>query len=106
MKDGIIIINAARGGLIDNQALIRGIENQKIGALGLDTIEEEDEIFHMNRMKDIIKNRDMAYLKQFPNVVMTQHMAFYTDSSVNSMITCGIEGLVQMYNNEQCGAEL
>ena len=94
MKDGVILINAARGELMDIQALIKGIEDQKIGALGLDVIENENGIYHMDRKSDIIQNRDMAYLRQFPNVVLTQHMAFYTDSATESMVRCGVEGLV------------
>ena len=92
MKDGVILINAARGELMDIQALIKGIEDQKIGALGLDVIENENGIYHMDRKSDIIQNRDMAYLRQFPNVVLTQHMAFYTDSATESMVRCGVEG--------------
>lgn len=95
MKDGVILINAARGELMDIQALIKGIEDQKIGALGLDVIENENGIYHMDRKSDIIQNRDMAYLRQFPNVVLTQHMAFYTDSATESMGRCGVEGLVE-----------
>ena len=38
----------------------------------------------------------MAYLRQFPNVIMTQHMAFYTDRAVASMVWGGLEGLVRM----------
>ena len=95
MKDGVILINAARGELMDIQALIKGIEDQKIGALGLDVIENENGINHMDRKSDIIQNRDMAYLRQFPNVVLTQHMAFYTDSATESMVRCGVEGLVE-----------
>ena len=39
MKDGVVLVNCARGGLMDMQALIEGIESEKIGALGLDTVE-------------------------------------------------------------------
>ena len=56
--------------------MIRGIETQKIGALALDVFDKEDGIYHENRRDDILSNRDMAYLRQFPNVIMTQHMAF------------------------------
>ena len=41
MKDGVVIINTARGGLIDTRALIDGIEDGKVGAAGLDVIEDE-----------------------------------------------------------------
>lgn len=96
MKDGVILINTARGSLIEVNALIEGIESQKIGALGVDVFENEESIFHQDRRSDIISNRDMAYIRQFPNTVMTQHMAFYTLEAVESMVRCGIENILSM----------
>lgn len=93
MKDGVILINCARGVLMDSEDLIEGIEQKKIGGLGLDCFEYEEGIYHQNRRDDIISNRSMAYLRQFPNVVMTQHMAFYTDAAVFRMVQCGVEGI-------------
>ncbi|MFW5630682.1 MAG: hypothetical protein ACOCNB_07850 [Acetivibrio ethanolgignens] len=45
----------------------------------------------------IISNRDMAYLRQFSNVTMTQHMAFYTDAAVSSMVEGAILSLDAFY---------
>jgi len=90
MKKGITIINCARGELMDVNALIEGIENEQIGSLGLDVIEHESGIYHEDKRSDIIKNRNMAYLRQFPNVTMTQHIAFYTDAAVKSMGEGGV----------------
>ena len=58
------------------------------------------------RRDDIISNRDMAYLRQFPNVIMTQHMAFYTDAAVQSMVFCGIEGLCDFAKTGHTATEL
>ncbi len=96
MKDGVILLNCARGELMDMNDMIQGIEDRKIGGLGLDVFEKEEGIYHQDRRWDIIKNREMAYLRQFPNVIMTQHMAFYTDRAVASMVWGGLEGLVRM----------
>lgn len=106
MKDGVVIINCARGDLADVDALIKGIERGKIGALGLDVVEFEEGITHVDHRIDILSNRHMAYLRQFRNVVMTQHMAFYTDTAVRSMVRCGVEGLVQMAQTGTCPTEL
>ena len=106
MKDGVILINTARGELMDIRALTEGIESKKIGALAMDVFENEQEIYHQDLKNDIIKNRDMAYLRQFPNVVLTQHMAFYTNADVESMITCGIESLVCFAKGEPYACEL
>ena len=95
MKDGVVLINTARGELFDIQTLIAGIESEKIGALAMDVFEGEDGIYHENRLPDILRNRDMAYLRQFPNVILTPHMAFYTQLSMDSMITISIESLLE-----------
>lgn len=106
MKDGVILINCARGALMDIQALTEGIEQEKIGALGLDTVEDEEGIVHRNRKTDIFSDREIAYLRQFKNVVYTYHMAFYTDAAVRSMVECGILGILQMEKGETCPTQL
>jgi lactate dehydrogenase-like 2-hydroxyacid dehydrogenase len=99
MKDGVVLINCARGELMNTDALIDNIENKKIGALAIDCLEKEQGIYHFDRRNDIFSNREMAYLRQFPNVIMTQHMAFYTDAAVSSMVRCGVEGLYKMFTS-------
>ena len=78
----------------------------QIGALGLDCIEYEEDIVHRDLRTDILSNRDMAYLRQFKNVIHTQHMAFYTDSAVKSMVYCGVRGLVEMAAGKECPTQL
>lgn len=95
MKDGVILINTARGELFDIRALIDGIEEKKIGGLAMDVFEGEDGIYHENRIADILRNRDMAYLRQFPNVILTPHMAFYTQLSMDSMMQISMECLIE-----------
>lgn len=106
MKDGVILINCARGELTDIDALVEGIETMKIGALGMDTVEGEEGIVHEDRRVDIIPNRNWFYLRQFRNVSMTQHMAFYTREAVDSMVRCGVEGILQMARGDKCDTEL
>lgn len=106
MKKNVILVNCARGELMDIESVIRGVEDEKIGAVALDVFENENGIYHHDRKTDIIKNREMAYLRQFPNVIMTQHMAFYTDAAVESMVKCGILGIYQMITAGTCDTEL
>ena len=102
MKDGVILINTARGSLMSLSTLIKGIETKKIGALGLDVVEYEEGLYHRDLRSDIISNRDIAYLRQFPNVTMTQHMAFYTQEAVESMVRCGVENLWECAKKGDC----
>ena len=101
MKDGVVLINCSRGSLMDIKSLINHIESGKIGALGLDCLENEESIIHRDLRTDILSNRDMAYIRQFKNVVYSQHMAFYTDSAVKSMVECSVLGIHQMAKGEE-----
>ncbi len=100
MKDGVTLINCARGELMEIPDLIEGIENEKIGALALDVFENETGIFHHDRRMDIISNRDMAYIRQFPNVILTHHIAFYTDAAVNGMVSTSTKRLVEAFQDK------
>jgi len=106
MKQGVVIINTARGELMNFPDLIEGIESKKIGALALDVFENENEIYHHSFSTDIIKNKDMAYLRQFPNVILTQHMAFFTDSAVEEMIYNSLKNLIDFAKTGTCKYEL
>ncbi len=106
MKKGVIIINTARGELMNIADLIDGIESEKIGALALDVFENENEIYHHSFSTGIIKNKDMAYLRQFPNVILTQHMAFFTDSAVEEMISESLKNLISFEKTGTCKNEL
>ena len=91
MQDGVVLINTARGGLIDTKALIDGMESCKIGAAGLDVIEDEFGMYYFDRKADVLSKRDLYILRGFPNVIVTPHMAFYTDQAVSDMVKHSIE---------------
>ena len=55
MKDGVIIINAARGGVLDEDALLEGLNSGKIGAVGLDVYENEP-----NPREDLLSHEKIA----------------------------------------------
>ncbi len=93
MKDGVLIINTARGGLIDTDALIAALESEKIGGAGLDTIEQEEGIAHIDLRARIVNKRDVFYLKQFPNVIFTSHYAFFTEEATTAMVECALKSL-------------
>jgi D-lactate dehydrogenase len=77
MKPGTIFVNTARGGLVDTQALIKGIRSGKIGACGLDVYEEEGPNVFKNRSSAVMESVTST-LCAFPNVVVTSHQAFFT----------------------------
>lgn len=86
MKQGVMLINCARGSLIDTDAMIAGIESGKIGFAGLDVIEDEQALYYFNRMGEPLHNPKLAILRSYANVIVTPHTAFYTDEAVANMV--------------------
>src|SRR5471030_2810748 len=94
MKNGVYIINTARGSLINTNDLIEAIEEKKIGGVALDVIEHEENIYYNDLKGDILCNKDLAVLKSFPNVILTPHTAFYTDQAVSDMVENSIKSCI------------
>lgn len=101
MKAGVIIINCARGSLIDTEALIAGIESRKIGFAGLDVVEHESGLYYFNRMGEPLHNPQLAILRSYSNVVVTPHTAFYTDEAVSNMAENSIIGAMKFISGEK-----
>lgn len=106
MKDGVIIINCARGALIDTDALIEGIENGKVGFAGLDVVEHESGLYYFNRMGEPLGNPKLAILRSYSNVVVTPHTAFYTDEAVSNMAENSIIGAMKFISGEHGSFEV
>ncbi|QTL97939.1 lactate dehydrogenase [Iocasia frigidifontis] len=86
MKDGVYIINTARGSLINTKELIAALENKKISGAALDVIEGEADLYYNDLKCQVLSNRELAILKSYPNVIITPHTAFYTDQAVSDMV--------------------
>lgn len=99
MKDGVVIVNTARGSIIDTPAFIDAVEDGKIGAAALDVIEKELGIFYGDYKYQVIGHREMSILKDLPNVLMLPHMAFYTENAVSDMVEHSIAHIVNRDGN-------
>lgn len=86
MKNGVFIINTARGSLINTSDLIEAIEQKKIGGAALDVIEQESSLYYNDLKGEVLNNRELAILKSYPNIIVTPHTAFYTDQAVSDMV--------------------
>jgi len=77
MKDGVYIINCARGELIDTDALIKGLDSGKVGGAGLDVVDDENSVFgKVWSSIDNIPNEKIRNLAKRLNVIVTPHSAF------------------------------
>lgn len=101
MKKGVLLINTARGALIDSEDLIEALEKEWIGGAGIDTLEEEEGVAHVHVGTKIIDKRSLLYLKQFPNVILTQHYAFFTEEAAKAMVESSLLGLKAAWLGEE-----
>lgn len=100
MKQDVVIINCARGALIDTDALIDGIESGKVGFAGLDVVEHESGLYYFNRMGEPLHNPKLAILRSYSNVLVSPHTAFYTEEAVANMAENSIIGSMKYMNGE------
>ncbi|MBP3815396.1 MAG: lactate dehydrogenase [Firmicutes bacterium] len=93
MKDGVIIVNCARGHLINTGDMIDYLTNGKIGIAALDVLEREAGLYYNDLSGRVIDNPEMATLKKMQNVIFAPHMAFYTEEAVSNMVENSIKGI-------------
>lgn len=101
MKEDVIFINTARGMVVDSYALIDGLESGKIGYAAIDTFEEEFGLYYKNLEREQIVNRIRSILQSFQNVILTPHMAFYTEQSTSDMVGTTVRGLLAFETGEE-----
>jgi D-lactate dehydrogenase len=95
MKPGMMVINTSRGGLIDTTAVIAGIKSGKIGYLGIDVYEQEEDLFFQDLSDAIIQDDTFQLLQSFPNVVITAHQAFFTRNALAEIATTTLSNITE-----------
>ena len=106
MKDGVILINAARGMVMDSEALMRALDSGKVGYAALDTIEDERGLYYLNHEGVVLGNRERSLLKGYSNVLLLSHMAFYTDQAISDMVGNSIRALAAFARGEDSPFEV
>lgn len=107
MKKGAILINTARGELMDLEAVVEALESGHLGGAGIDTIEGEVDYF----FKDFSAKQDEfaekfplveRLAKLYPRVLITPHVGSYTDEAASNMIETTFENLDEYLKHGNC----
>lgn len=106
MKDGVILINTSRGGLIKTDDLIAGIREHKFFGVGLDVYEEENANVFENREDDILPHSVVSRLLSFPNVIVTSHQGFFTEEALAAISRITMDNAAAFVKGEKSGTEL
>jgi len=87
MKPSTLVINTARGGIINEPALVKALESGWISGAGLDVlVEEPPRIDHP--------------LLRFHNVILTPHIAWYSEEAIRKMSLAASEEVVRVFRGE------
>lgn len=106
MKPNVIVINTARGALINTKHIIKALENKQIGALGLDVYEHEKDVFFKDLSDDILKDDMLLKLLAMPNVLLTSHHAYLTKEALTNIADTTIDNLDSWNVKKTCSNEL
>ncbi len=96
MKKGVYIINTSRGLLIRTEDLIEALlVPGKIGGVGLDVYEEEDNIFYEDRSFEVMQDNVLARLMSFYNVLVTSHQGYFTREAMEAIARTTIQNALE-----------
>ncbi len=99
MKKGVILINTARGEVVDTIALVDALKSGRIAGAGLDVLEGEHELHtaDKNGLLDVPEGHDLRpllgdrMLMDMPNVIVTPHIAFHSREADQDRVSKAVQ---------------
>jgi len=107
MKKGVVIVNTARGELIDTFALYEGLMSRKVSGAGLDVIEseeitahEDDYLYSLNSIdKEALEDYMLTQkLMKIPTVIITPHIAYDTKEAIDRILNTTVSNIKNFLN--------
>lgn len=101
-KQDAVFINTARGSIVDTKALLKALDGGKISGAALDTYENEGTYFPKDFRGQEITDSMLKDLMKRPNVIITPHIAFYTDIAVQNLVEGGLDAALSVIKTGTC----
>ncbi|MGZ8543682.1 MAG: NAD(P)-dependent oxidoreductase [Flavisolibacter sp.] len=100
MKKGVLLINTARGGIVDTGAVLDGLNYGNIEGYGADVYEKEAGIFFNDHRHHMLNDPILKQLLEHPRVILTPHQGFATKEALQDIakatfhnISCWQQGI-------------
>jgi D-lactate dehydrogenase len=106
MRSDVIIINTARGAIINTEHLIEALKENRIGAYGSDVYENEKGVFFKDLSQQIPDDLNLIQLNALPNVLLTGHHAYLTEEALTNIADQTFQNLDKWAAGEPCPNEL
>lgn len=108
MKDEALIINTARGSIIDTTALVKALIKGKLSGAALDVLEEESiikeeaQLLSKNFSKENLKNAlENHILLTLDNVIITPHNAFNSKEALQRILDTSLQNIIDVINKKK-----
>lgn len=101
MKDGVMLINTSRGALIETVDALEALKTGKLGYLGIDVYEQEEQLFFEDLSESIIQDDLIMRLISFPNVLITSHQGFFTEEALQQIAMTTLKNIDDFSNGTE-----
>lgn len=106
MKRGSMLINTGRGALVQTRDVIEALKSGRLGHLGLDVYEQEEDLFFRDLSENIIQDELILRLMTFPNVLITSHQGFFTREALEQIATITLRNITDYEKGSASGNEI
>ena len=102
----MILINTARGEVVDTEALLAALHSGQVAAAGLDVHEFEKGLFFFDHSGKPCPEKTIGELLSHPRVILTAHQAFLTAEALIAIANTTAQNLLSWQKGELCENEL
>ena len=106
MKPGALLVNTARGGLVDTQAVYEALQNRKLGGFAMDVYEYENLTARKDYRGKPLDDSLLSRLLAMDQVLFTTHTAFYTDQAIENIVESSLKNLASFFQTGESGNEI
>ncbi|MFT3982383.1 MAG: NAD(P)-dependent oxidoreductase [Lachnospiraceae bacterium] len=105
MKDGAMLVNTARGAIVDSQAVYEALKSGKLSAFAMDVYEFEDKTQRRDYRQKELDDELLRGLLTMDQVIYTSHTAFYTEEAIENIIETSLSNLYEWITDGVCKNE-
>lgn len=105
-KEGVVLVNTARGGLVDAGSVLEALKTGKVSAFAMDVYEGEDDFVRLDFHGEAMEDPVLEELLNREDVIYTAHVSFLTDQALYEIMRISLENASEYEKNGCCQNEV